>query len=281
MSRLQFLRSARTAMIAAAAIGIALGAAGGAAGGFFSRDAELERLDDRVSTLDQRLVEALDARSAADARTLELTEQGAALQRDIDTRDVQIATLQSQVAGLTVTNAETLQLRADLEAVEATRDDLQDQLASVEADLATVRVLRNQAIAELGSLQTINSLNISPDPLLYDPSSPTSIIRALCTGSMEPTIGCSDSLLVYKPDRQDLDVGDIIVFWQSTADCSAVMVGAGILHRIVQVIRSADGQLAFRTQGDALPNRDPCPVPLDAVVSKVAAIVFDASLDEN
>ena len=106
----------------------------------------------------------MDARSAADARTLELTEQGAALQRDIDTRDVQIATLQSQVAGLTVTNAETLQLRADLEAVEATRDDLQDQLASVEADLATVRVLRNQAIAELGSLQTINSLNISPDP---------------------------------------------------------------------------------------------------------------------
>lgn len=268
-------------MIAAAAIGIALGAAGGAAGGFFSRDGEIERLDDRVSTLDQRLIEALDARSAADATTLELTELGGALFREIDARDVEIATLQSQVAGLTVTNAEALQLRADLEAVEATRDDLQDQLASVQADLATARVLRNQAIAELGSLQTINSLNISPDPLLYDPSSPTSIIRALCTGSMEPTIGCSDSLLVYKPDRQDLDVGDIIVFWQPTADCSAVTVGAGILHRIVQVIRSADGQLAFRTQGDALPNRDPCPVPFDAVVSKVAAIVFDASLDEN
>jgi signal peptidase I len=281
MSRFQFLRSARTAIVAAVAIGLVLGAIGGAAAGFFSRSDEVDRLDDRVATLDDRLTEALDARNAADARALELTEEAGNLQRDIDAKDVEIATLNARVAELTVTNADTLQLRADLEAARETRDQLQDQLDETESDLVTVRVQRDEAIAALNELVPINSLNISPDPLRFDPSSPTQVIRALCTGSMEPTIGCSDSLLVYKPSQQDLDVGDIIVFWQPTSDCSNVMVGAGILHRIVQIVRSSDGQLAFRTQGDALPNRDPCPVPFDAVVSKVAAIVFDASLDEN
>ncbi len=281
MSLWQVLRSSRTAIIAAVVIGLLLGAVAGAAGGFFSRDGEVDRLDDRVASLDDGIAEALDARVAADARALELTEEASGLQRQIDSRDVEIATLRSQVASLTVTNAESLQLRADLEAAQEGRDQLQDQLDATAADLVTVRIQRDQAIADFGALQTINSLNISPDPLLFDPDSPTQIIRALCTGSMEPTIECSDSLLVYKPEAQDLDVGDIIVFWQPTPDCSQAMVGTGILHRIVQIVRASDGQIAFRTQGDALPNRDPCPVPFDSVVSKVAAIVFDASLDEN
>jgi signal peptidase I len=281
MSRFQFLRSARTALVAALAIGIVLGAIVGAAAGFFSRSDEVDRLDDRVATLDDRLTEALEARNNADARALELTGEAADLQRDIDAKDVEIATLSAQIAQLTVTNAETLQLRADLDAARETRDQLQAQLDAAESDLVTIRIQRDEALSALSELVPINSLNISPDPLRFDPSSPTQIIRALCTGSMEPTIGCSDSLLVYKPSQQDLDVGDIIVFWQPTSDCSSVTVGAGILHRIVQIVRSSDGQLAFRTQGDALLNRDPCPVPFDAVVSKVAAIVFDASLDSN
>ncbi len=281
MSRWRFVRSPRTAIIAAIMFGAVLGVLVGAAGGFFSRSNEVSGLDDRLSLLDAQLIAALDARSTADARALELTAQAGSLQRDIDTRDVEIVTLQASVAQLAVTNAEALQLRADLEALEATREELQLQLDGVELQLASVRAQRDNAIDDLGSLQTINSLNISPDPLRFDPESPTNVIRALCTGSMEPTIGCSDSLLVYTPQRQDLDVGDIIVFWQPTADCSNVRVGTALLHRIVQIVRSSDGQLSFRTQGDALSNRDPCPVPFSAVVSKVAAIVFDASLDEN
>lgn len=281
MSRFEFLRSARTAIVAGVVIGILLGAIGGAAAGYFSRSSEVDRLDDRVSTLDDQLAAALEARNAADARALELTEDAGDLRRDIDAKDVEIAQLTARIEQLTVTNAETLQLRADLQAAQETRDQLEAQLDEVESDLVTVRVQRDEALAALNELVPINSLNISPDPLRFDPSSPTQVIRALCTGSMEPTIGCSDSLLVYKPSQQDLDVGDIIVFWQPTSDCSSVIVGTGILHRIVQIVRSSDGQLAFRTQGDALPNRDPCPVPFDAVVSKVAAIVFDASLDTN
>jgi len=81
------------------------------------------------------------------------------------------------------------------------------------------------------------------------------------SGSMEPVISRGTMIVAEKVEPDTLQTGDIITF-------KPVMVGeTNICHRIIEVINAFP--VAFRTQGDALPNPDPWQVPSANVLGRV------------
>ena len=95
-----------------------------------------------------------------------------------------------------------------------------------------------------------------------------------CTGSMQPTFTCGDNVYGYYPPPPPLAKGTIVVYdgnvcpelgerasrerasWQPESD--------GIIHRI-SAVRELDGEVAYRTKGDANIKDDGCWVPHSAV----------------
>ena len=73
--------------------------------------------------------------------------------------------------------------------------------------------------------------------------------RSLCTGSMEPAVGCLDKVL-YQDNVEPADVlvGSII----SVESC-----GKRFTHRVVEIVDTG-GQRYYRTKGDALQQVDNC-----------------------
>ncbi|GAI94887.1 unnamed protein product, partial [marine sediment metagenome] len=84
-------------------------------------------------------------------------------------------------------------------------------------------------------------------------------------GSMSPAMGSGDVVVVTQIDPSELKVGDIIVYRR--ADDSNDIVS----HRVVDVID--DGELSFRTKGDANEDPDPYLVGSSDVVGKVTFVV--------
>ena len=80
------------------------------------------------------------------------------------------------------------------------------------------------------------------------------------TGSMEPTIMAGDLIVDKMVDPDKLKVGDVISF--TDPDGNGVTV---VTHRIVE-ITGQDGELAFRTRGDANNTEDKALVPASKVL---------------
>lgn len=64
--------------------------------------------------------------------------------------------------------------------------------------------------------------------------------------SMVPTINVRDAVIAYRPNAETLKKGDIITFNSTDARYS----GLTVTHRILNVTKSEDGQVAFETKGD-------------------------------
>ena len=92
-----------------------------------------------------------------------------------------------------------------------------------------------------------------------------SFMRTL-TGSMEPAIPVHSFIVTEGVDPAELQVGDIITFRATESS----MEGALNTHRITSVYED-NGQLMFRTKGDANAVEDATPV---AAVNVVGRVVF-------
>jgi signal peptidase I len=248
---------------------VALTAAGGAFAGAMTLEwtgstSELETARVTVASFDRELA-ARDGRIATlEARIEELRDEAASLQERVANRDRTISELESalghsgplseQYASLASRHAE---LRAEFEA-----------LAEV----------HGQLVEGTSSLIRIRTPELTGDALLFDRSvEGVRYTRALCSGSMEPSISCNDLLLMYRPDVTDLDVGDVIQFRRQQADCSGPTASGSILHRIVRLVVRDDG-LHFETKGDANNRPDACLVPARDVMYKLLASVRNARI---
>lgn len=86
------------------------------------------------------------------------------------------------------------------------------------------------------------------------------------SGSMQPTIGPGDVVVVNDVSPSRIQQGDVIVFRSSGAGERAN--ADRITHRVVDVVRE-DGQLYFRTKGDANEEPDQQLVPAEDVIGRV------------
>ncbi|MCH5164101.1 MAG: signal peptidase I [Clostridiales bacterium] len=66
------------------------------------------------------------------------------------------------------------------------------------------------------------------------------------TGSMAPTINEGDLIFVKKIDGRDVQVDDIIAFFDPES-----LDGVMIVHRVKEIATDANGNITFRTMGDA------------------------------
>ncbi len=77
------------------------------------------------------------------------------------------------------------------------------------------------------------------------------------SGSMEPILSVGDVILIEPVGRQDLKVGDVVVFYRPGTDQL-------IVHRVIRKT-----ELGIYTKGDANPGIDPwVPVPYENVVGR-------------
>jgi signal peptidase len=85
--------------------------------------------------------------------------------------------------------------------------------------------------------------------------------NVVATGSMEPTLYRGDIVIVEKnPDK--VNVGDIAVY-------NAVWFDQPVLHRVIAIKKSSDGDVMYETKGDNNPVSDPYLVKRNQIISKV------------
>ncbi|WP_458205654.1 signal peptidase I [Haladaptatus sp. NG-SE-30] len=82
------------------------------------------------------------------------------------------------------------------------------------------------------------------------------------SGSMSPTIKAGDVVVVRDTPANAIEEGDVITF--ETTDSRP----SRITHRVVEVVRT-DGELQFRTKGDANEEPDPKLVPANRLIGQV------------
>lgn len=80
------------------------------------------------------------------------------------------------------------------------------------------------------------------------------------TGSMEPEIAVGSAALVQAREPVELAVGEVITY--------RLPNGVAVTHRIIDVV-DQDGEMAFRTKGDANRHPDAWLVPASAVIGSV------------
>ena len=156
-------------------------------------------------------------------------------------------------------------------------DELAGRHARLELEHEGLRSEYDALAERWGQLIPIDSPEVAGDPLLLDQSVGGVVYtRALCTGSMEPTISCDDLLVLYEPASiTDLDAGDVIYFRKQAPGCGGSMEGRFTLHRIQAVVSSAEG-IFLRTRGDAFASADHCLVPATDVLYKLLTAVRNA-----
>jgi len=156
---------------------------------------------------------------------------------------------------------------------------LTGELAELRTRYNALQVTHNRLEAESARLVRIRTPELPGDVLRLDRGVPgVTYTGAICSGSMEPNISCDDLLILYPPSVTDLKVGDIIYYPRRSADCSSILEGRFLLHRITAVTAGEAG-VQYRTKGDALVNPDPCPVPAAEVMYKLLTNVRDARID--
>ena len=82
------------------------------------------------------------------------------------------------------------------------------------------------------------------------------------TDSMSPTIYSGDLVIDHTVDTATLKVGDIISYFDPESQSGDSIV----THRITEVTKDEEGNLAFLTKGDFNNAADKTPVPADKVV---------------
>jgi signal peptidase len=80
------------------------------------------------------------------------------------------------------------------------------------------------------------------------------------TGSMEPAIDSGDLIIVQQIDSSEVQVGDVIAFFDPDSDSNSV-----VTHRVSELV-TEDGNLSFRTKGDANNVEDDTLVPCENLV---------------
>lgn len=84
------------------------------------------------------------------------------------------------------------------------------------------------------------------------------------SGSMEPTLSAGDVVFVYGADPASVEEGDVITYDRGA--------GRPVTHRVTAVTQTEDGDLAFRTKGDANEDADSDPVPAAALLGRVPTV---------
>jgi hypothetical protein len=85
------------------------------------------------------------------------------------------------------------------------------------------------------------------------------------TDSMLPTFDCKDAMIVYKPAKDDLRRGDIIIFESDTE-------GYYIIHRITNVYKRC-GNIYVTTKGDNVAEEYGM-IKYDKIAYKVVGIIY-------
>ena len=80
------------------------------------------------------------------------------------------------------------------------------------------------------------------------------------TDSMEDTIMTGDLIFIKKVDVNDLDIDDVITFYNPLGDGTSL-----VTHRIIKVINDENG-LSFLTQGDNNDMDDKNPIPAGEII---------------
>ena len=222
--------------------------------------------------------------AAADAVARGLEDRLA--ESEVETEAIRVE-LDAQLVELGVREQELRQLVQRLAGSESTQlgfDELAGRHARLEQQHDGLLAEHEGLLAEYEALASrwdqllpIDSPELPGDALLLDQSVAGVVYtRALCTGSMEPTISCDDLLVLYEPASvTDLDSGDVIYFRKPAPGCDGFMPGRFTLHRIQAVVSNADG-IFFRTRGDAFASADYCLVPAADVVYKLLTAVRNA-----
>lgn len=84
------------------------------------------------------------------------------------------------------------------------------------------------------------------------------------SGSMEPGLPVGTLAFVESVPAEKVGVGDVITFTDPHQP------GRLVTHRIVETAETRDGELAFRTKGDANLNRDPWAIALPDQAGRLA-----------
>ncbi|HJM90209.1 MAG TPA: hypothetical protein QF624_11415 [Dehalococcoidia bacterium] len=266
----EYFKGRSLAVVAGAlVVGIVLG--GGVA--YLLRTSDLNAVEETLTTTTAELATA-DANVDRLAGELAVATTDARVQAGaIEELEGQLTAREGELEAAATTYAEleaaSLQSVTEYQSLATQFEDLNAIFATVQEELVTL-TMRWSTVAE------IDSLPLATNALYFDAGSEATVLRAICTGSMEPTITCDDTLIAFPPSIQDLDVGDVIVFRAPIPGCLGFSNSATILHRIVEISRSDVGQISFRTKGDSTDTVDACLVPVGQVVFKVLAIISDS-----
>lgn len=97
----------------------------------------------------------------------------------------------------------------------------------------------------------------------------------LCTGSMDPTITCLDSVYVItNPTVESINLGSVIFFDTAGTECSFLI--KTILHRVIAMKYGEKG-IEYRTKGDHNTTPDECWIPFENVWGIVVKVEKGAS----
>ena len=141
----------------------------------------------------------------------------------------------------------------------------------------------NLRVAELSNIISerrgiwITSVFENNAPVFFD-SNRATIAEIICgTASMLPTFDCSDKVIVYEPELDQIKKRDIIIFSERVTPLCDGYTGERIIHRIIE-IHEKDGKILFETRGDANDLSDNCLVEFEDITYKVIAIVYDGRI---
>ena len=230
-----------------------------------------------------------DDLAAATARNDELSVTNTGLTDDLAAATARNDELSVTNTGLTDDLAAATARNDELSAINvatASRIQVLDEelksMGEVDGKLTAVNVKYNNLVRVTGGLadttaqlsvleaeaeqlrDDIKQLQEDRKPLLVD----THIDGLRCTGSMEPTLTCLDTItLLSNFYAADITVGTIIVF-ESDPVCFEL---DSTIHRVVD-IKTVSGRLHFQTKGDNVPYVDKCWVPAENVEGYVVAV---------
>lgn len=222
-------------------------------------------VNDEVNERFAALKDKHRAEVVAIEKTLSRVEQerdDARQQRDSERDELQstIRRLRTSESRLREVNDNYLDARSDIQGLQAAYRDLQSAsggLAQIRAEvssLETQRYLLNEEISVLKRQQA--SLLGQRADRFSGPRTSRSSLR--CTGSMEPTLTCLDTITLLRHFYpEEIEVGHIISYGPPCGDSTS---NRNTLHRVID-IRYQLGMYYFRTQGDNAPTPDDCWVP--------------------
>ncbi len=251
-------------------VGILLGILLAVGTGFMLRSFEVSTLEDQVDSWTAAANRAATELQQNDATLAETTSESTALQLELQTKDERLIELEDVAVEFVLLQSTYAALQTAVNTVQTSRSQLETEFVSLSIEYQTL-------LAKWANLQPIFSADAQGEPLRVDLSLGASPRELVCTGSMEPAIGCDDVVVHFPVDPADISTGDVIRFRQLKSDCTTTVPGWFFVHRVTGTVLR-DGELHFFTKGDANSIGDPCAVAARHVVSKVIAVVYDAEI---